>query len=122
MFIRKSVLDEVGLFDENIFMYFEETDLCYRIKKFGYDVKFVEEAKIQHLEGKSCSNILAKKQMSKKSEFYFFKKHHKNQLFLIKSLYSVLYLINWLFLGDKESKDLLFYLLSLRCKNNEFNR
>ena len=38
IFFRKSVLDKIGLFDENIFMYGEESDICFRIKKAGFDV------------------------------------------------------------------------------------
>ena len=36
LFIRKSVLDKIGIFDEKFFMYFEETDLQYRMKKAGF--------------------------------------------------------------------------------------
>ena len=53
MMIRKQVLDEVGYFDPDFFMYYEETELTYRIKKAGYKVVSVPWAKIQHLEGKS---------------------------------------------------------------------
>ena len=56
IFFRKSVLDEIGLFDVKYFMYLEETDLCFRIKKAGYNVKFVKDAKIIHVEGKSSKN------------------------------------------------------------------
>ncbi|MFV0553803.1 MAG: glycosyltransferase family 2 protein [Mangrovibacterium sp.] len=53
MMIRKSVLDEVGHFNPAFFMYYEETELTYRIKKAGYQVMSVPSAEIQHLEGKS---------------------------------------------------------------------
>jgi GT2 family glycosyltransferase len=38
MFIRRSVLRLIGLFDPNYFMYFEDTDLCYRIRQAGYHI------------------------------------------------------------------------------------
>lgn len=53
MMIRKSVLDKVGGFSPHFFMYYEETELAYRVKTAGYKIKNVSEAKIQHLEGKS---------------------------------------------------------------------
>lgn len=48
---RKSVLDKVGLFDENYFMYGEDLDLCFRIKQAGYKIMYVPEVKIIHYKG-----------------------------------------------------------------------
>lgn len=104
---RKSVLDEVGLFDEKFFMYFEETDLCKRIRDKGYDIKLVKDAKIIHLEGQSNKNTLQKKEISKRSEFYYFRKHHPNQIWLVKTLYVILYCIDWIILKNSDSKYLL---------------
>lgn len=50
---RKKVLDEVGLFDESYFMYAEDLDLCYRIKKAGYKIIYLPEVKIIHYKGVS---------------------------------------------------------------------
>lgn len=104
---RKSVLDEVGIFDEKFFMYFEETDLCKRIKDKGYDIKLVKDAKIIHLEGQSNKNTLQKKEISKRSEFYYFRKHHPNQIWLVKILYVILYFIDWIILKNNDSRHLL---------------
>ena len=51
MFIRKSVLNEVGLFDEDFFMYFEEVELTYRITYKNYKSMLVADANIVHLGG-----------------------------------------------------------------------
>jgi len=48
---RKSVLDKVGLFDEDYFMYAEDLDLCFRIKKAGYKIMYIPEVKIIHHKG-----------------------------------------------------------------------
>lgn len=48
---RKSVLDKVGLFDEDYFMYAEDIDLCFRIKKAGYKIMYLPEVKIIHYKG-----------------------------------------------------------------------
>ncbi len=53
MFIPKKVLDEVGLFDEDYFMYGEDIDICYRIKKKGYKIFYYPEVKTVHLKGES---------------------------------------------------------------------
>lgn len=55
MMVKRSVLDAVGAFDKDFFMYYEETELSYRIKKAGYDIISVPEAEIIHLEGQSFS-------------------------------------------------------------------
>ena len=50
---RKSILDEVGGFDEMFFMYGEDLDLSMRIKKLGYKILFYPNQSITHLKGKS---------------------------------------------------------------------
>lgn len=52
---RKKVLDEVGYFDEKYFMYTEEVDLCYRIKKAGWQVWYLPDWSILHLGGASST-------------------------------------------------------------------
>ena len=89
-------------------MYFEETDLCKRIRDKGYDIKLVKDAKIIHLEGQSNIIILFKKRkMSKRSEFYYFRKHRPNQIWLVKILYVILYFIDWIILKNNDSRHLL---------------
>jgi GT2 family glycosyltransferase len=53
MFIRKSVIDKAGRFDEEFFLYFEETELSFRIRKAGYKSVILPFIKIIHLEGSS---------------------------------------------------------------------
>lgn len=53
MFIRKTVLDEVGLLDENFFMYGEDIDLSYRIIKAGYKNYYFPHTTIIHYKGES---------------------------------------------------------------------
>lgn len=49
MLMRKTMLDEVGLFDESYFLYFEETDLCLRAKRLGWPTWFVPQASVGHI-------------------------------------------------------------------------
>ncbi len=53
MFMRKSVLDKIGLLDEQFFMYGEDIDLSYRIVKAGYKNVYFSETKIIHYKGES---------------------------------------------------------------------
>lgn len=48
---RKSVLDMVGLFDEDYWLYAEDLDLSYRIKKAGFKIVYVPEVKVIHFKG-----------------------------------------------------------------------
>lgn len=50
---RKSVLDKVGLFDEDYWMYGEDLDLSYRIKKAGYKIMYIPKVKVIHFKGVS---------------------------------------------------------------------
>ncbi len=53
MWLRKSVLDEVGLLDETFFMYGEDIDLSYRIVKGGYKNYYLSDTTIIHYKGES---------------------------------------------------------------------
>ena len=53
MMLRKSVLDEVGLLDEDYFMYGEDIDLSYRILKGGYKNYYFPQTRIIHYKGES---------------------------------------------------------------------
>ncbi len=53
MLVRKSIIDSVGGFDERFFMYSEETDWQYRIRKAGWKIWFVHDAEVTHLGGAS---------------------------------------------------------------------
>ncbi len=47
------VLDQVGLFDEGFFLYFEETDLCFRIHEAGFHGVYLPDAQAVHITGAS---------------------------------------------------------------------
>lgn len=53
MFLRRSVLDQVGLLDESFFMYGEDIDLSYRILLGGHENWYFPEARIIHYKGES---------------------------------------------------------------------
>lgn len=54
--IRKEALDQSSIFDERFFMYFEEVDLCKRIKAKGWKVQYWPDSVITHLGGETCKN------------------------------------------------------------------
>lgn len=52
-FLRKAALDQAGLLGEDYFMYFEETDLCWRLKKVGWKIKAIPTDPVMHVYGGS---------------------------------------------------------------------
>jgi GT2 family glycosyltransferase len=82
--IRPAALDKVGLFDPAFFLYYEEVDLCLRIKQAGYSVWYWPDVKIVHIGGES-SRQLKSLEFSKssaqvvlwrmRSTFLYYRKH-----------------------------------------------
>jgi GT2 family glycosyltransferase len=60
MLIRKVTFEQVGRFDERFFMYYEEVDLCRRLKDAGLRVVYYPGARMIHLGGKSAKQIPAR--------------------------------------------------------------
>ena len=57
MLIRVKALREVGIFDDaSYFMYWEDTDLCYRFVKNGWSLAVAEKSKVLHKESASFKN------------------------------------------------------------------
>lgn len=53
MVVRRDVIDQVGLLDEEFFMYGEDIDWCYRIKQAGWQVYYYPHVQIMHYKGGS---------------------------------------------------------------------
>ncbi len=51
LLVRREAADTVGLFDEDFFMFSEETDWCYRFRQAGWKVLFTPEAEFVHVGG-----------------------------------------------------------------------
>jgi GT2 family glycosyltransferase len=121
---KKDLLVKVGGFDESFFGYYDETDLCWRLRRFGYKILYVPESVIYHMgSATSRSNYDTskknpKKKFKKTMVFHFCKNRLrmliKNQ-FGISLIFSVLIClfdffgngIVWLLTGNQD------YALSL---------
>lgn len=49
LMMRAGVLEDIGLFDEAFFLYYEETDLCRRAKKAGWETHYVRSSEVTHI-------------------------------------------------------------------------
>ncbi len=92
MFCRVSSFNEVGGFDTNLFLFFEESDLSYRMLEKGLKTSFVPKAKYIHFQGKSMPNSIETKLELKTSMFYVIRKH---QGYLTYQLLRLLFIIRY---------------------------
>ena len=58
--VRRDLLDEIGGLDEGYFLYFEETDFCWRARRAGWACWYVPEVRVVHREG-SATGIRARR-------------------------------------------------------------
>lgn len=52
-FVRRAVIDQVGPLCEDYFFFLEETDWCWRIRRAGWDIRLVPDARVVHVSGAS---------------------------------------------------------------------
>ncbi len=105
LLLRGEALDQVGAFDPRYFMYFEETDLCARLRRAGWQNLYTPEARVVHLGAASTSS--AREEMSvefHRSQAYFYRKHRG----LVG--YAALKVIVWLGVGYRLARTLRAYL------------
>jgi hypothetical protein len=89
--VRKDLLDKIGLFDPKFFLYFEEKDLCLRLKKAGWRVYFTPQASVMHYIAEASK--LNKKYAlfhRYRSMVYFYRKHYnRNILISLKGILTI---------------------------------
>ncbi len=77
LLIRRRTIEEIGLMDGDLCMYYEETDLCLRAVRAGWKVYFFPEAEIIHYGGQSVNSMPNEMLVELyKSQRKFFEKHH----------------------------------------------
>ncbi len=96
--VRRSVLEEVGWFDENFFLYYEEVDLCFRIREAGHLVRYWPDVVVVHYGGESSKTVKSLR-MSRsgaqlelwrmRSGFLYYRKHHGNAAWVSKQIESL---------------------------------
>jgi GT2 family glycosyltransferase len=73
MILRSTMLEEIGLFDETFFLYFEETDLCRRAKRAGWPIVYVRDSTVAHV-GSASTGIQDLRR--RKPAFWFDSRQH----------------------------------------------
>ncbi len=78
LLVRKEIIDKIGPFDSGYYMFFDEVDLCFRIKKAGWKIFFDPASTVMHHGGTAVKKWSPFK-LSKvwtASRNHFFKKHY----------------------------------------------
>lgn len=57
MMIRRSAYDDIGPFDEKYFLYYEDTDWCYRAHRCGWEIGFISQPRIVHRYHRSSGQL-----------------------------------------------------------------
>ncbi len=76
MLLRKKVLESVGLLDEQFFMYWEDSDLCFRIRAAGWHLGVATDSHLYHKESASSGKgSLRQTRYFNTSAIRFYRKH-----------------------------------------------
>lgn len=82
MLIRRNALNEVGLLDEDYFLFLEETDLCLRMQKAGWKIFYLPQIHVYHLQGQSKAIDPGRTWIEYYRSLYtFFKKHRSSCIY-----------------------------------------
>jgi hypothetical protein len=77
LLVRQTVFETVGLLDERLFLYSEEPEWCWRVRRAGWRVRYIPAAEIVHHEGTSTSqNVAARQRAFATSKAYMMGKIH----------------------------------------------
>lgn len=115
MFFKTTAFEAVGGFDLNIFLYYEEADICQRLKNKGYQTFFIPSLNYIHLEGKSSKEKLPLKLEHLLSYFYVTRKNYSfAKYFIIKNYLILAYAFKALF---KKKNRFIFKNIAFRCES-----
>ncbi|MCL6087038.1 MAG: glycosyltransferase [Actinobacteria bacterium] len=113
IFIKKEVFHLIGGFDEDYFMYSEDTDLCLRLNRKGYKNYYFSDYKIMHLDSAVASRNMAARELGiwRSRRLYFKKNYSELSARIVSTLYFFgilnrlfLYLILYIFTFNKSLK------------------
>ncbi len=87
LLIKKDLFGRAGGFDEKFFMYFEDMDLCRRVRQKNKRIVYFPDFKVKHFCGGSATGKKEQKESFYRSQDYFFEKHlGKTQTVFLKIL------------------------------------
>jgi GT2 family glycosyltransferase len=117
LMVRRAAVEQVGLLDENFFLYGEDLDWCYRFKKTRWEVFYDSEAEIAHLGGQSTQQLKEDRRLQRfRSRYKFFRKHNgKGYAWIYKALIFVITVVKEMIFG-------ISFLGSMRREKRDWYR
>lgn len=113
--IRRETLAKVGLFDEGIFLYFEDVDLCYRARRAGYRVTYVPAATAIHVESAT----------TQPGSFGYLNRFHVGRWYLLLKHYTVEQLVSKTFPAEGKWLETLDFMerraVAIACRATLYN-
>lgn len=115
MLIRRAVFETAGLFDENIFMFAEEEEFCFRAKRKGWKVFFYPFSKVIHYGEKSFKGLEDMRIINQRmSALYYYSKRYNRffmilarMLFIINTIMRIIFIGFRIIFNPKKSKEAL---------------
>ena len=99
MMVRKEVFDQIGGFNEEYFLYVEDIDLCYRIKKSGWKIHYCPWSSVVHFGGRSTRSVGSRALKEHFRGMYrFFLTHYRLQPYERAILFGELFCGFWTYL------------------------
>lgn len=96
LMVRKSAVDEAGMFDERYFFFLEETDWALRMKKAGWKICFIPSAFIYHFQGQSIGHRIESRIAFYRSRYAYFRKWKKKSCCLLaQAVIFFRLMVNW---------------------------
>ncbi len=98
LLVRRAALDEVGLLDESYFIYGDEADLQYRLKKAGWKIRYLPQVNTIHFGGRSMNRWGRRKMVYRGKMLFYQKNYGPVQTGLLRLLFgglSFLKLLSW---------------------------
>ena len=85
LLLRRIDLERVGLLDERYFMYTEDVDLCTALRRQGRALRFVPDAEVTHLRGRSARRNPQTERLRRQSQLAYYAKHHPAWVPILKA-------------------------------------
>jgi GT2 family glycosyltransferase len=96
LLVRRAALDQIGLLDENYFIYGDEADLQYRLNKAGWKVVFLPNSSIIHFGGRSMDRWKRRKMVYRGKMMFYRKNYGFLSTLLLRLLFFIMSLLKLL--------------------------
>lgn len=103
MMLRRTALEDIGLFDDNFFLYLEDADVCYRMKKKGWNTWYIPRAYAIHYRGETFRRDNVHPAMYHSKGFALFYQKHRNLSWPLRLLLKGLLALRMVYVISTES-------------------